>query len=194
MKKILLFLILCATGSLPAVETSIANGLVHAGTDGRAVLKVVGADFNGNTPSGLLVQGTFAGGTFQMTSNTAVAQGAPGTTGWPVTVTYTPMMRGGTGDVTALWQTYTAAIYGTWTAGVDAPLMYCFAASQGGAMIRVRDLTRTATTAPTDIYNVGTAIQTSATTQCFGPTTHNMAVQAAGASYVSGTVAVIPVQ
>lgn len=55
MKKLMIVLALALAGQVQAMESSIGNGLAHTGTDGRAVVKVMGADFSGNTGTGSLV-------------------------------------------------------------------------------------------------------------------------------------------
>ncbi len=109
MKKLLIFLVLALAPCLQAYETSISNGLAHTGTDGRAVVKVMGADYTGVTGTGMTVNCSNCSGLG--TSNTAMAQGAPGTTPWPTDDTTTAaiitnvlnLLKGATSTAGALY-------------------------------------------------------------------------------------------
>lgn len=121
-------------------------------------------------------------------------QGTPGASSWPVSVTAAPVMRPGS-FASAAWSTHTSQVYGTFTAGINGPYMFCLAPSYGGAAIRLRSSV-TVTSAPSDIYGNGAYIPTTTTGGvCYGPYGPGVYqwVIGAGASTVSGTAEVFPV-
>lgn len=101
-----------------------------------------------------------------------------------------PVMGPGSGDVSAAWST-TAAVYGTFTAGINAPYIFCVNPRYGtGSGVAVRTLTFTA--APSDTITIANFVPNSPTGGvCYGPYAPGMYVAVVGyGGTVSGTVGV----
>lgn len=107
-----------------------------------------------------------------------------------------PAMSAGTGEVTSAWDSQTAQVYGTFTAGVLGPYMICFNprySTTGGTGISIKCLTLTAV--PSDLASAGTLIPNSPTGGiCYGPLAPGLYYAAIGyAGTITGTVNVMPV-
>lgn len=119
------------------------------------VLRQVAVDGSGN------LQTSGGGGASSSVSVTSISSGQG------LSITSSPVFNS-LSTSTYVWQTYTATTLNlTTVAGVSVRCTICLSPSFGGAGIRT--VWSTSSTAPSDIYGVGSPIATSATAQCFGP-------------------------